>query len=186
MHAKSNQIDALSELNFTRRILGRTQIILDLRYKPMKYAGLIIPNMFGPGFRFCPFLTKGMRYKQHSSGPPLSFKTAEAAWVWMTRFVSGWNDHRRYTVFNKLIYYAAIIPFLYDIITDRTLHEFILKVAMTLLFVLHYFSAESETLSTISLIFAVLLGIFTLGDIGVYLRVQRLTRKVDPKNMGGD
>lgn len=89
------------------RLKTNRGILLDRRRSLTKpnYIGLIIPNLEGPGYTFCPFVFQRLRFKKL---PPI-FNTPRSAANWIENQKPVYlTDH--YTIFNKLIWWIYLLP----------------------------------------------------------------------------
>ena len=157
----------------TYKKIGEVYVVLDMRDKPGKYVGLIMPIPFSKMWKFCPFLRKGLKYQYMPGLFPTKFRTAERAWKWVEKYAYAWNSERKYTIFNGLLPYRALIPRIFNLFSELRFHSLILKVMLGILFVLNINLAETTAMTITKIGCAVFLGIFAIIDFVALINERR-------------
>ena len=148
----------------TYKKMGEVYVVLDMRDRPGKYVGLIMPIPFSKMWKFCPFLKKGLRYQYTPGLFPKKFRTAERAWNWVEKYAYAWNPKRKYTIFNGLMPLIAYMPRSFGLFSEFRFHSLVLKVMLGLLFALNINPAETTTITITKIGCAAFLGIFAIID----------------------
>jgi len=90
------------------RLKRNRGILLDRRRSLTKpnYIGMIMPNLEGPGFTFCPLVFQRLKFKQV---PPIFQSPNSAAnWISTQKSVIYLIDH--YSIFNTLLWWLYLMP----------------------------------------------------------------------------
>lgn len=152
-------------------------VILDLRYQPPKYIGLIKPKPFDRGYHFCPSVKSTIQFKVLSDkgkrGVPSKWRTADRAWDWVERYAVSLKPSRKYTVFNPMIRWVAYMPQLFYLIRDFQLQLIFIKVVIGAFFGLYMHSTENKVLDIISIGFIVMIGLTVITDLGLFIHKWR-------------
>jgi len=90
------------------RLKTNRGILLDRRNSLTKprFIGLIMPNLEGSGYTFCPFVFQRLKFK---SLPPI-FQTPQSAANWISTQKNLVYLFDGYTIFNQLIYWLYLMP----------------------------------------------------------------------------
>lgn len=171
IQAHNNELTELS-----CEVINGIYVLLDMRFDPPKYVGLIKPKPFDKGYHYCPSVKSGLFFDCLRSEIPHKFRTAERAWKWTRANALRFKDTRKYTPFNPMIKWVAYAPSLFYLLRDFQLQLIVMKVMIGVLFGFYLQKIESQAFFIGGIVFLVIIGLTVITDIGLFIHKWRSQR----------